>query len=272
MKGFYEKYREDASGIIVNRNSKNYAFRAHFHSNMELFIVGKGQYKVWRNDTQLDISDGAIVLFDSYDMHLYESGGSNEGDENRDACVLLVPYRLLSRFNARRGEQEIVEPLIRDEILCKRILEIVDGYVSQGGDTAEIAVELILSLLYDRLRFSERDKKGETELMRKILMFAQENYQGDASLIAASRALGYTEEHISRVFHRFAGEGLPQYVNRLRMEYVTRARENGDKRKMAELVFEAGFKSLQTYYRHAKQWGRALMNGQNTEKGNGKKE
>ena len=272
MKGFYEKYREDALGIIVSRNSKNYAIRAHFHSNMELFIVRKGQYKVTCNDLPLEVSDGMIVLFDSYDVHGYEAGGSN-GAGGVDACVLLVPYRLLSRFNARRGDKKLEQPIVKDRALCNQILSIVDEYVS-GADreSAELAMELILSLLYGRLTFSERDKKGETELMRKILTFAQGNYQGDASLTAVSRALGYTEEHISRVFHRFAGEGLPQYVSRLRMEYVTRARENGDKRKMTELVFEAGFKSVQTYYRHAKQGGRALTNGKNVKNGNGKKE
>lgn len=258
MEGFYEKHREDASKIVVNRNEKNYAFRSHFHSNMELFIVARGRYKVWRNDTLLEVSNGTIALFDSYDVHLYESGGSNNTDEDIDVCALLIPYRLLSRFNVRRGEHEIVEPLIRDEILCKRILEIVDGYVSQGGDTAEIAVELILSLLYDRLQFSEREKRSDTGLMRKILTFAQENYRGDASLSSTARALGYTEEHISRVFHRFSGEGFSQYVNRLRLEYVRSARLNGDKRRMTELIYDAGFKSLQTYYRHVKCTGQVL--------------
>ncbi|MBQ7879098.1 MAG: helix-turn-helix transcriptional regulator [Clostridia bacterium] len=267
MKGFYEKYREDVSVVLVNRNNKNYAFRAHFHSNMELFIVGKGRYKVTCNDLPLNVTDGSIVLFDSYDVHGYEVGGSNGTDGELDVCVLLIPYRLLSRFNARRGHKGIVQPLVKDQTLCDQILAIVDEYVSgKDRESAELATELILSLLYGRLTFSEREKKGETELMRKILTFVQENYRGDASLSDVSRALGYTEEHVSRVFHRFSGEGLPQYVNRLRMEYVSRARANGDKRKMTELVFEAGFKSLQTYYRHAKQGGRALTNGKNDRK------
>ena len=62
-------------------------------------------------------------------------------------------------------------------------------------------------------------------------------------------ALGYTEEHISRVFNRYIGSSISAYLNRVRIEYIERLRRDGDKRPTIELIYESGFKSQQTYYR-----------------------
>lgn len=250
MEGFYEKFREDASEVVVTR-SRNHVYSAHFHSSLEILLVNRGGYRVICNDNTVDVADGCFAVFDSYDVHWYKSR-LTEGEA--DDCVLIVPYRLLSRFNARRKNLRIAAPLVRDEALCKQLLFLIDEFVcGKDRETAESAVGLILALVFDRLEFSAKEKKDEVGLMRKVLDYVQENYRGDVTLHTVARELGYTEEHVSRVFHRYAGEGLPQYVNRLRLEYIDRARADGDKRKMTELIFEAGFKSQQSYYRNKNQ-------------------
>lgn len=251
MEGFYEKYREE-SNILARRNS-SHIFRSHFHSNMEILIVNKGGYKVYCNERSYEVADGCIAVFDSYDVHRYDCRLSNESEE--DNCVLIVPYRLLTAFNAKRREQTIVSPIIQDKALTEKLLSLIDEYVCADSQMIrENAVGLILALIIERLEFQSKEKRTEVGLMRKILSFVQENFQTDASLATLAKELGYTEEHISRVFRRFSGESLLTYVNRLRLSYIDEMLENGNtERKMSELVFEAGFKSQQTYYRCRKE-------------------
>ena len=248
MKAFYEEYRDEQWNISVHRKTYH-CFPSHFHLNMELLIVRRGEYTVTDNDVSVKISDGEIMVFDSYNVHSYD-----EQLRGEDSCVVIFPYRLLSEFNARRGNDRIVQPKIKDSALVERLLNIVDTYLvgEQSEYVKETAVELMLSLLFEKLQFCKETERDEVALVRKILAYIQKHYREDATLKTLSKELGYTREHISKVFHRYVKKGLSQYVNGLRLEYIERLRAQGDTRSIVELLYEAGFKSQQTYYRFKK--------------------
>ena len=66
-----------------------------------------------------------------------------------------------------------------------------------------------------------------------------------------AKNLGYTESHISRIFHQYIGYTIPHYTNILRLSYI----EKNLKKKegsLTQLIMESGFKSLQSYYRNKK--------------------
>ena len=88
--------------------------------------------------------------------------------------------------------------------------------------------------------------------MRRVLSYIQENFRGDVSRKRISSELGYSPEHISRVFHTYLGKGLSEYVNELRLSYIDSLIEDGDARSITELIYDAGFGSQQTYYRERK--------------------
>ncbi|MBQ3219170.1 MAG: helix-turn-helix domain-containing protein, partial [Clostridia bacterium] len=60
--------------------------------------------------------------------------------------------------------------------------------------------------------------------------------------------LGYSDAHISRIFSLYVKKSLPDYVNELRFKEVNRLIENTNG-KITDLIFDAGFNSIQTYYR-----------------------
>ena len=59
----------------------------------------------------------------------------------------------------------------------------------------------------------------------------------------------YSTEHVSRVFHKYLRVGLPKFINDLRLDYIENELMLSDKKKITDLIFEAGFKSVQSYYR-----------------------
>ena len=128
---------------------------------------------------------------------------------------------------------------LADELLSKEANAVV----------REAAIGLFLAMLGERLSFTESVTGDERVLVRKILGYIQENYRGEATRASIARALGYTEAHISRVFHRYIRTGISEYVTGLRIKYIERLRAEGDDRTTIELIYESGFKSQQTYYR-----------------------
>ena len=245
MEAFYEKLREEADELNVQRGP-NPIFPAHFHLNLEVLLLRKGGCTVRIGDKRQEVGEGSIVVIDSYEIHGYEDCVLQD---ERDARVVIFPYRYLQKFNEWRKNYKIAEPVICDETLCGELMGIVDAYLLGSEQIKGAAADLFLARLYEKLHFLENKARDESSLVKQILSFIQENFQNDVSRKAIARELGYTEAHISRVFHRCMGKSISQYVNGLRLAYVERLRASGVKRTTLDLLYEAGFKSQQTFYR-----------------------
>ena len=245
MEAFYEKLREEKDELNVQRNP-NPIFPAHFHLNLEVLLLRKGGYTVRIGDRRQEVRAGSIVVIDCYEIHGYEDCAVQE---EQDACLVIFPYRYLQKFNEWRKNFKIAEPVICDEKLCDELMHIANVYLTGSEQIKGAAADLFLARLYEKLRFLENKARDESSLVRQILSFIQENFQNDVSRKAIARELGYTEAHISRVFHRCMGKSISEYVNGLRLAYVERLRASGVKRTTLDLLYEAGFKSQQTFYR-----------------------
>lgn len=244
MKSFYEKPREDDRCIHISRNRKN-AYPAHFHQNIEIYILNKGEYSLSINARSYLMKDGMIAVIDSYDVHEYVGGFTY------DDCALVIPYRYLDRFNAARGDMAIENNIITSPKLCEELLWLADTYLRSDSDfTRDSAVQLLLSRLISHLSFSANRKRGDANLARKILTYIQANYKNDISRSDIASAVGYTEAHVSRVFHKYLGRGINDYINSLRYEHMLREKELGSDKTLTELIYESGFGSEQTYYRY----------------------
>ena len=248
MKGFYENSREENKKITVHRNT-DYRYPLHFHRNLEIMLLKKGRYEILVNGEKYEISDGQIAVADSYDAHAYL--GELTSQEPLDGCVMMIPYDYLHAFNAKRKNLRVAHPVVTDEKLCEELLLLVDRYLipEQPEQVKSAAIDLLLSLLYGRLQLTSEERKNEVLLVKKLLSYIYENFRDDVSRGVLARAVGCTETHVSRVFHRYFNCGITEYVNGLRLKYIEKEREKNGEKKVIDLIYESGFKSPQTYYR-----------------------
>lgn len=245
MNAYYETNRDKAGDIHASR-SRDHTYPSHFHMSIELFAVRRGHYSLTVNGTAYEMTDGSCAFIDSYDIHSYEK---LEGDA--DDCVIVIPYSLTQRFNEARENRRITAPMIQDAALTARLITLADGFLLHESDEGVKAstAELMLSLMLGRLSFGEERDGGEGQLIRRILCYIQESFQGELTRTDLSRALGYSPAHISRIFHKYLGRSLNDYVNSLRLEYIDHQRRLGSTSTLTELIYRAGFGSEQTYYR-----------------------
>lgn len=243
MKAYYEKFQEESKDIRVYRNIPH-VFPAHFHNNIEIFIVRKGKYSITSNNNEYSITDGCICIFDSYDIHSY----NKQLDSQVDDCVLIIPNSFISPTISNKGT--LLNPIIKNKDLCESVLCLIDQYLTenQSNQVKTSVVNLILTLIYEQVVYSNNNHKDETITLRKILSYIYDNFTSDITLKSLSLKLGYTPEHISRVFHKYIKMSIPLYVNMLRIEYVEKLKKQTNE-KLSTYILESGFSSLQTYYR-----------------------
>ncbi len=247
MKNFYEQWRDQTKKLEIHINTPH-EYPAHFHSGMEIFLLKKGKYALKINGEKTVMQEGCIAVVDSFQIHSYERL-SEVGED----CVLIIPYFYLNG-NFTGKNRRLKHAVWQDFELCERLFQVLNAYlVGANSQTVQKAgLELFLALLYENKEFSEEKGNNEEELIRKILSYLQENFQGKISREKLSKEFSYAPEHISRVFKRYVGMNLAQYVNALRLNYIENKRNGGDKRTELELLYEAGFQSQQTYYRWKK--------------------
>ena len=168
-----------------------------------------------------------------------------------DSSVVLIPYSYSAEFMARRQNKSIACPFLHDLALAMNLLKIVDEYIlpQRDGNIQKSAVELFLSILVPKIEWIEQRQRDDTALVREILAFIQANYTNDVSRHTIAHALGYTEAHVSRVFHRYLQKGISQHVNELRLLHVEQSLHQNPQQSVLSALYEAGFKSQQTYYR-----------------------
>ncbi|MBO5412293.1 MAG: helix-turn-helix transcriptional regulator [Clostridia bacterium] len=245
----YERTREERNRLECSV-SRNRVFPPHFHLDLELHVLRRGNITVNVNGEEQEVHDGTITIIDSYDVHSFR----NQSGENWQDLLLIIPYKFLTRFNAIRENFKIADPFIHDPALCEELYAVADRFLlnpdfRSDENVQACAVDLLLSLLCRRIEFSKKKERGDAILVRQILAFLQEHYSENVKRSDVARELGYTETHISRVFHRFLQMGISEYVNRLRLSEMERRRKQGDTRTTLELLYEVGFQSQQTYYR-----------------------
>lgn len=244
MKGFYERHRDELEHTHKKRNG-SHLYPSHFHQNVEIFILLSGDYYIMVNGEKRELSSGDILFIDSYDIHEYPD------ERDCESCVIILPYHLMSHFNRLRANRIPTESVIHSPKLTEELIYIVDTFLDNKRSDAvrDDAAELILSLIYSEMEFKEYEYRSEVSLMRKILFYIQDNYRGDINRNSIAHALGYTAEHISRVFNKHLHRSLNDYINSLRLTYVEYRLTEALPPSLTDLIYEAGFNSEQTYYR-----------------------
>ena len=245
MQGFYEKLR-DESDIFIKMNT-NLIFPAHFHRNIEVALIKRGGYEITLSGKKYTVTDGSVVVVDNYEVHSYDR--LLDEYQESEASVVIFPSAYIEGFNFSRKYKSFSSPVISDAALCSELIEITEKYLTRGGAISREGSELFFALLSEKAEFKEKNTTDEDALIRKILVYIEENFKKDISRYMIARELGYTEAHISRVFHNFIGKGISEYINGMRLSYIDSMRLSGAQRGVLELISEAGFKSQQTYYR-----------------------
>ena len=247
MKSFYESFRESSELSIFMPESN---FNPHYHNNVEVYLIRDNNYQMSLNDQVFDVSDGSIVIADSYEVHGYNSISKKQDNSSR---IIVIPYGYLAYFNEIKGERRIKNSQVKNRELCYKLIKFVDEHILTAStiDEKKHAVNYFLSLIISVLEFEEEKDVDSVKLIKKILSYIHKNYRENITRKSIAKELGYSEEYISRVFNAFLRTNISNYVNNLRVDYVENNKKLLDK-TVTELIFEAGFNSQRTYFRAKK--------------------
>ena len=227
----------------------------HFHSAPEFFFVEQGNQEVIVDGEKRILGAGEGFFADSFCVHSYKY------TENVQAYVLLGDKAHFDQFFlAMNGK--VPPPFFRFQnfTLLKNLLQRTEKpYKNSFARTKALegAVNLVLAELTESVPFVTRGQNKQTTFVGQVLQYAQENLRGDLSLTALSKIFGYSQEHLSRLLHKYLAENWTAYVNRLRVRQAQKQLLESNA-SVSQIALDCGFESLNTFYRaYHKEFGKS---------------
>lgn len=236
----------------------------HWHEEMELIVIKKGQGRIFIDLTPAEVSAGDIVFVMPGQLHSIEQikGLSMEYENiffkpsllraaNQDLCYreFLQPFFSgLTEFSAH------VTPEHPDYGQIAFCIEQMDNLCDTRPTGFQLAVKgflfqlffLLISHSHAKLPGSKNEKS--LEKIKLILSYIQENYAHSISIKEISEACFYSQSHFMKFFKDCMGVSFIRYLNDYRLQVAAQLlKETED--NILEVATAAGFENLSYFNR-----------------------
>ena len=249
MKPFYELYRDYENGICVTKRT-DYSFPAHFHASMEILILLDGKYKISIDNQTYIAENKSVSVSDSFCIHAFTK--LSEGPS--DSMLIIIPSNCLNEYNNIKKGKSLASNVTRDGKVVDEIRQIAENMMAHDKDEQikKNYADVILALLVSALGLKTAPQQKSISTIKNILLYIEKNFKEDLTLESIADHFGYSACHLSRMFHSYFQISISKYINTMRLQYIENNKKDAD--KLSTLIFEAGFKSPQTYYRNLKSY------------------
>lgn len=228
--------------LFEGRNG-NYVREKHWHKSVEIFAVFEGGLDFYINDEKSHLSAGEFIIVNSNELHSIHALHENL------TIVLQIPF---SQFKNYYTDDQFIlfshVPRVQDEQVMKILEEMYTLFQEKktGYDFKVLGQYFIfLYILVSKYRKKEvsteirKNMKGLNRLS-SITSYLEENYEKDISLENLAKTFGYSAEHLSRMFQKYAKINFKAYLQSVRVEYARKELLNGEK-KISEIAVNVGF-------------------------------
>ncbi len=247
MQNIIHEHFNDKRSDLGLHTAHNSVVSMHFHRCYELIYVIDGIIDCVVGKEDLHAGGGDFIFIQKYYSHSYDV------IENYHKFVFMIPPNIYNDFEKTLGKNTL-PPLLDDKRFNTKLLPyILDLYDNFSGKSALIKkgfMNIIMGELIAHYKSVPIEKNTNVELLKKILDYIDENYYKPLSLETLSAAFGYNKYYFSKLFNRFIGENINNYINIVRLQQMMNKAKKLDKVNIAELAFDCGFDSLSTFYRY----------------------
>ena len=109
-------------------------------------------------------------------------------------------------------------------------------------------IQILLSYTLQELTLIQRPNIHDYDLVYQTIAYVAEHFHEPLSLTSMAKDLGISQFTLSRVFSRTFHKNFNQYVNEIRLDYVTLLLKDSDT-SVTEIMYDAGFQSQATFNR-----------------------
>lgn len=231
----------------------------HFHNSCEMYVCVKGKYYVYINGERHILNEGEIAFVDRLTPH---AAGSVINDTPSEVYFIIASSfylngikwledRTLPSFTEKREGFDKIANIVRLATECEDEMneDMRRGYIT-----------LLFGMLKNYCGTTPRVASKNSELIVEVMSYINEHITEEITLDGLARHFGYEKTYFSRVFNKFLGINLREYLNRYRIGETIRMRQEDPTAPILKIAEACGFDSPNTYYRALKKYGEEKHN------------
>jgi AraC-like DNA-binding protein len=230
----------------------------HFHNSAEMYVCVKGKYCVYINGENHTIEEGEIAFVDRLTPH---AAGSLVNDTPSEVYFVIASNYYLNGI--KWLEEETLPAFTKKKEGFERIANIVSLATeteNMNEDMRRGFITLLFGMLKDYCGTVARTASKNNELVVEVMSYINEHITENITLDSLSRHFGYEKTYFSRVFNKFLGINLREYLNRYRIGEAVRMKRENPTMAISKIAETCGFDSPNTYYRALKKYGEEKHN------------
>jgi AraC-like DNA-binding protein len=244
--------------IFVDR-AQDLEFLAHWHPDIEIFMVRSGSLFASVNQERRLLEEGDVMVCGSRDIHYFERSHSHS-----DSILLIFKPEIIGHTMlwpvGRRLARNFVSQA-EDFRLARELQRLMIGVHAEmtekkkGGSLIAKGMVLEICGLVERsLAVDIDDKTAQPptfpalERMQRAFEYIYDHSAYPISLVDAANAASLSPSYFSRVFAMTAGSNFKTFLNMVRIEKADVLISSTDT-TLADIALECGFESVRTFNR-----------------------
>lgn len=219
----------------------------HCHSAVEIASPLRGELTAVCSRGHFSLNENDIILIPSDEPHRLCSDGEYIVIQCDDTALSGNPA--LSELMPALSEPFIIGA----ENVPRGLIGDIRALYESSSPASETRVyikflELLAVVAESRNVSEEPHNEKNSAKLRLALNYIDKNYMYDISLDELANASGYSKFHFSRLFRKFSGMSLPDYLNRRRIREAALLLEKTDM-TVTDAAMKSGFSSITTFNR-----------------------
>ncbi len=247
MENIYYEYNRDTGldmPVFEGRSTKSYR---HFHRAIEILYVEQGEVECCVGDEVFVAEPDTIIFVHNYYIHSFKPKTEYK------KLVFIITPSFESDVNKILKNHTLPSHLTDKEFNRREILPFFERLYNENKEMPRLVKKGYINIIFGQLleHYPTRSVKTTDgiEMMVDILRYIDAHYKEPITLESIADAFGYNKCYFSRMFNRYIGESLSNYVNIVRLrEFMEMAKEIGSP-AISKLASECGFVSMPTFYR-----------------------
>ena len=249
MKSFHQTHNSIGDMIFNTVTYENSSFFSHFHKSYELIYVAEGNLECSINGKNYTFGKGSFALIFPYQIHSWHIG-----DGKAYICVFSESY-VKSFAKAAEGlvganPNFRCRPFIEDYFREIMLEGFPNHYINLPPPDNSLPIKSalygVLNEFLSSVPLVQSSAQANEHLSIAILEYISYHFTENITLQDIASALGYSYQHISRVFNQKINTPFKDLLNWYRFEFAKQMLYETSM-PITDIAHESGFQSIRNY-------------------------
>ncbi|MFA6866001.1 MAG: AraC family transcriptional regulator [Clostridia bacterium] len=238
----YEVARDLSNSIYLKIGLTNFC-KKHYHKQLELLYILKGNQKVNINNDSFELAEGDLIIVNPYELHEYKQNGVV-------SFVLCIPSRFLEFFENYSGGMYFNTNYVKKSPVTKQIYSIMTELMDVCGSNDLIVYAktlLLLSYMVENVGLQKMQKEQNSGINAVVVDYINDHYADNITLDDIAKYCCYSKYYISKTFNKMVNCNINDYINLKRIEAFIHLQSNNTS-NISENALAVGFNSTRAFY------------------------